>query len=214
MNKQLDDTPDHLDSRFLRAQIYWRADKYDSALRDLGYAIKHYKGKPQVYKSSLWGLQGAIYDEMKRYSDAAESYRQAVKFAKKDNPERVQKYNFDLAQALYQDDRFDESEKVYRTMLKNDPGDAAAMLGIARFYRDKQDYQESLLWLEKAESYNSEYGEIYKFKMQVYDKMGREDDTVDAALKYFELDDDAEAWYVADYAEKHLLTEWHVSRLR
>ena len=150
VNKQLDDTPDHLDSRFLRAQIYWRADKYDSALRDLGYAIKHYKGKPQVYKSSLWGLQGAIYDEMKRYSDAAESYRQAVKFAKKDNPERVQKYNFDLAQALYQDDRFDESEKVYRTMLKNDPGDAAAMLGIARFYRDKQDYQESLLWLEKA----------------------------------------------------------------
>ena len=203
VNKQLDDMPDHLDSRFLRAQIYWRADKYDSALRDLGYAIKHYKGKPQVYKSSLWGLQGAIYDEMKRYSDAAESYRQAVKFAKKDNPERVQKYNFDLAQALYQDDRFDESEKVYRTMLKKDPGDAAAMLGIARFYRDKQDYQESLLWLEKAESYNSEYGEIYKFKMQVYDKMGREDDTVDAALKYFELDDDAEAWYVADYAEKH-----------
>lgn len=203
VNKQLDDTPDHLDSRFLRAQIYWRADKYDSALRDLRYAIKHYKGKPQVYKSSLWGLQGAIYDEMKRYSDAAESYRQAVKFAKKDNPERVQKYNFDLAQALYQDDRFDESEKVYRTMLKNDPGDAAAMLGIARFYRDKQDYQESLLWLEKAESYNSEYGEIYKFKMQVYDKMGREDDTVDAALKYFELDDDAEAWYVADYAAKH-----------
>lgn len=203
VNKQLDETPDHLDARFLRAQIYWRANKNDAALRDLTYAIKHYKGKPHVYKSTLWGLQGTIYDEMERYSDAAESYRQAVKLAKKDNPERVQRYNFDLAQALYQNDQFDESEKVYRTMLKNDPGDVAAMLGIARFYRDKKDYQESLLWLEKAESYNSEYGEIYKFKMQVYDKMGREDDTVDAALKFFELDDDAEAWYVADYAAKH-----------
>ncbi len=130
-------------------------------------------------------MQGTIYDEMEFYSDAAELYRQAVKLAKKDNPERVQKYNFDLAQALYQNNQFDESEKVYRSMLKNDPGDAAAMLGIARFYRDKQAYQESLKWQEKAESYNSEYGEIYKFKMQVYDKMGREDDTVDAALKYF-----------------------------
>lgn len=203
VNKQLDETPDHLDSRFLRAQIYWRADKNDAALRDLAYAIKHYKGEPQVYKSTLWGLRGAIYDEMERYSDAAESYRQAVKFAKKDNPERVQRFYFDLAQALYQDEQFNESEKVYRTMLKNDPGDAAAMLGIARFYRDKQDYQASLDWLEKAASYNSEYGEIYKFKMQVYDKMGREDDAVDAALKYFELDNDAEAWYVADYASKH-----------
>ena len=203
VNKQLDETPDHLDSRFLRAQIYWRADKNYAALRDLAYAINHYKGKPQVYKSTLWGLQGAIYDEMERYSDAAASYRQAVKFAKKDNPERVQRFNFDLAQALYQDDQFDESEKVYRSMLKNGPGDVAAMLGIARFYRDKEYFQESLQWLEKAESYNSEYGEIYKFKMQVYDKMDREDDTVDAALKYFELDDDAEAWYVADYAKKH-----------
>lgn len=203
VNKQLDETPDHLDSRFLRAQIYWRADKNDAALRDLAYAIKNYKGKPIVNKSTLWGQQGAIYDEMERYSDAVASYRQAVKLAKKDNPERVQRYNFDLAQALYQNNQFDESEKVYRTMLKDDPGDVAAMLGIARFYRDKEDYQESLHWLEKAESYNSEYGEIYKFKMQVFDKMSREDDAVDAALKYFELDEDAEAWYVADYAAKH-----------
>ena len=203
VNKQLDETPDHLDSRFLRAQIYWRADKNDAALRDLAYAIKHYKGEPQVYKSTLWGLRGAIYDEMERYSDAAESYRQAVKFAKKDNPEKVQSYHFDLAQALYMSDEFDNAEKEYRAMLKTDPSDVTAMIGLARFYRDKEEYEESLKWLETAESYNSEYGEIYKFKMQVYDKMDREDDTVDAALKYFELDDDAEAWYVADYAKKH-----------
>ena len=203
VNKQLDETPDHLDSRFLRAQIYWRADKNDAALRDLAYAIKHYKGEPQVYKSTLWGLRGAIYDEMERDSDAAESYRQAVKFAKKDNPEKVQSYHFDLAQALYMSDEFDNAEKEYRAMLKTDPSDVTAMIGLARFYRDKEEYEESLKWLETAESYNSEYGEIYKFKMQVYDKMDREDDTVDAALKYFELDDDAEAWYVADYAKKH-----------
>ena len=203
LDKQIDETPEHLDSRFLRAKIYWRADKYDAALRDVAYAIKHYKGKPQVYKSTLWGLQGAIFDDMGRYSDAAESYRQAVRLAKKDNPERVQRYNFDLAQALYQNEQFDESEKVYRTMLKNDSGDVGAMLGIARFYRDKEDCRESLEWLEKAESYNSECGVIYKFKMQVYDKMGRQDDAVDAALKYFELDDDSEAWLVAEYAAKH-----------
>ena len=203
LNKQIDDTPNHIDSRFIRARIYWSTDKYDAALRDISYAIKHYKGKPSVYKSTLWGLQGAIYDDMERYPEAAASYKQAVKLARKDNPEKVQSYHFDLAQALYMSDEFDNAEKEYRAMLKTDPSDVTAMIGLARFYRDKEEYEESLKWLETAESYNSEYGEIYKFKMQVYDKMDREDDTVDAALKYFELDDDAEAWYVADYAKKH-----------
>ena len=203
LNKQIDYTPNHIDSRFIRTRIYWSTDKYDAALRDISHAIKHYKGKTNVYKSTLWGLQGAIYDDMERYPDAAESYKQAVKLAKKDNPEKVQSYHFDLAQALYMSDEFDKAEKEYRAMLKTDPSDVTAMIGLARFYRDKEEYEESLKWLETAESYNAGYGEIYKFKMQVYDKMGREDSTVDAALKYFELDDDAQAWYVAPFASKH-----------
>lgn len=203
LNKQIDETPNHIDSRFIRARIYWRADKYDAALRDVSYAIKHYKGKPEVYKSTLWGLQGAIYDDMERYPEAAESYKQAVKLAKKDNPEKVQSYHFDLAQALYMSDEFDKAEKEYRAMLKTDPSDVTAMIGLARYYRDKEEYEENLKWLETAESYHAGYGEIYKFKMQVYDKMGREDNTVDAALKYFELNDDAQTWYVAPYASKH-----------
>ena len=84
LNKQIDDTPNHIDSRFIRARIYWSTNKYDAALRDISYAIKHYKGKPSVYKSTLWGLQGAIYDDMERYPEAAESYKQAVKLARKE----------------------------------------------------------------------------------------------------------------------------------
>jgi Tfp pilus assembly protein PilF len=53
LNKQIDETPDHIDSRFIRARIYWSTDKYDAALRDISHAIKHYKGQPRVYKSTL-----------------------------------------------------------------------------------------------------------------------------------------------------------------
>lgn len=128
VNKQLDETPDHLDSRFLRAKIYWRVDKYDAALRDLSYAIKHYKGRPSVYKSTLFGLQGAIYDDMERFADAVDSYRQAIKFAKKDNPDRIQSYKFDLAQSLYNAKDLNGAEKVYFDMLKDDPGDGVQWL--------------------------------------------------------------------------------------
>ena len=203
VNKQINETPDHLDSRFLRARIYLRADKYDAALRDVSYAITHYKGKPSVYKSTLYGLQGAIYDDMKRYTDAAQSYKQAIKMAKKDNPERLQSFKFDLAQALYHAKDLEGAEKVYLEMLKEDPGDGGAMVGLARNRRDQQKYEEGLEWLEKAESYDARFSEIYRFKMELLDKLGRTDESVDAALKYFELFDDAPAWFVADYAGKH-----------
>lgn len=203
VDKQLDETPDHLDSRFLRAKIYWRADKYDAALRDLSYAIKHYKGKPSVYKSTLFGLQGAIYDDMERFADAVDSYRQAIKFAKKDNPDWIQSYKFDLAQSLYNAKDLDGAEKVYFDMLKDDPRDGGAMVGLARNILDQNKYEEGLEWLRKAESYNASYAEIYRFNSKILDKLGKTDESVDAALKYFELNDDAPAWLVAEYAGKH-----------
>lgn len=81
LNEMLDEAPNHFDSRFLRAKIFRRAEKYDNALRDVNYAIKNYKGKPSVYKSTLYGLRGAIYDDMERYSDAAKDYQMAAKCA-------------------------------------------------------------------------------------------------------------------------------------
>lgn len=203
VSKQLDETPNHLDSRFLRAKIYWRADKFDAALRDVAYAIKHYKGKPTVNKSTLFGLQGAIYDDMKKYADAAASYRQAAKLARKDNPERLQSYKFDLAQSQYHAGDLDGAEKTYLEMLKDDPGDVGAMVGLARNRRDQKRFEDGLEWLKKAESYDASYAEIYRFKTALLDELGRTDESIDAALKYFELNDDAPAWLVAEYAGNH-----------
>ena len=94
------------------------------------------------------------------------------------------------------------AEKVYLEMLKEDPGDGGAMVGLARNRRDQKKYEEGLEWLEKAESYDASYSEIYRFKMELLDNLGRTDESVDAALKYFELYEDAPAWFVADYAGK------------
>lgn len=203
VNEVLDDTPDNFDARFLRSKIYWNTDKYADALRDVSYAIKNYKGKPGVYKSTLYGLRGAIFSDMDRYADAAKEYQMAAKLARKDNPERVQSYTFDYAQALYNADDLAGAEKVYLQMLKDDPGDCAAMIGLARNYMDAERYDEAMRYIEEAESYDESYSQIYRFKMQVLDKMGRTDESVDAALKYLETDDDPPIVAIAQYAGKH-----------
>lgn len=203
LNEMLDGNPNHLDSRFLRAKIFRREEKYDNALRDVNYAIKNYKGKPAVFKSTLYGLRGAIYDDMERYSDAAEDYQMASRLAKKDNPERVQSYMFDHAQSLYNADDLTSAENVYFQMLKIDEGDVAAMVGLSRNYMDQKKYEEAIKYIKMAESYDESYSEIYRFKMQILDKIGKTDESVDAALKYMEMDDDAPTSVVADYAGKH-----------
>lgn len=203
LNEMLDGAPNHLDSRFLRAKIFRNAEKYDNALRDVNYAIKNYKGKPAVFKSTLYGLRGAIYDDMERYSDAAKDYQMASRLAKKDNPERVQSYMFDYAQSLYNADDLTSAENVYFQMLKIDEGDVAAMVGLSRNYMDQKKYEEAMRYIKMAESYDESYSEIYRFKMQILDKMGKTDESVDAALKYMEMDDDASTSVVAEYAGKH-----------
>lgn len=203
INEMLDGSPNHLDSRFLRAKIFRNAEKYDNALRDVNYAIRNYKGKPAVFKSTLYGLRGAIYDDMERYSDAAKDYQMAFRLAKKDNPERVQNYMFDYAQSLYSADDLTSAENVYFQMLKIDEGDVAAMVGLSRNYMDQKKYEEAMKYIKMAESYDESYSEIYRFKMQILDKMGKTDESVDAALKYMEMDDDAPTSVVAEYAGKH-----------
>ncbi|MCQ2138116.1 MAG: TIGR02281 family clan AA aspartic protease [Bacteroidales bacterium] len=203
VNKQLEETPDHIESRFLRAKIYWRHDSNDSALRDLGHAIKVYRGKHETFKSTLYGLQGKIYADMDMHAMAAKSYRKAMKLAKKDNPERVQDYMFDYANALYCADRPQDAEKVYDRMLKMDKSDCAAMIGLSRNRMDEEKYDEALSWLDKAAAYDSSYSEIYRFRMQIMDKLGRDDECVDAALKYYELDEDLPAWVAAPFAGRH-----------
>lgn len=203
LDEILDDAPDHLDSRFLHAAIMGLEGQYDVALRDVTYAIKNYKGKPSVTKSTLYGLRGAIYDDMERYSEAAKDYQMAAKLAKKDDPEKVQSYTFDYAQALYNSGDLPGAEKVYLRMLKDDEGDCGAMVGLARNYMDQERYEEAMKYIKMAETYDESYSQIYRFKMMILDKMGKTDESVDAALKYMETDDDAPIGAVAEYAGKH-----------
>lgn len=203
VNAILDDCPGHLDARFLRSKIYWDNDKYDAALRDVTFAIMNYKGKPDVYKSTLYGLRGAIYADLDQQTDAAKDYQKAARLARKDNPERIQSYRFDYAQALYNNDDLEGAEKIYFRMLKDDPGDCAAMIGLARNYLDEERYDDVMKYIEQAESYDASYSQIYRFKMQVLDKMGKTDESVEAALKYYETDDDPPISAILHYAGKH-----------
>lgn len=203
VNKQLDESPNHVDSYVLRARIYAYHDKYDAALRDARYAATHYKGKPNAKRSTIYSLVGAIYDDMEKYDEAIAAYQQALKLAQKDDREKVQDCKFNLSQACYNGGHQEDAEKIYMSMLKDDPGDVAAMVGLARNCRDRKEYVKGLEWLENAESYDASYSPIYNFRAQIFKELGRRDECVDAALKLYELDEYYPAETAAEYTCLH-----------
>ena len=203
INEQLEETPKHADSYCLRARIRMDEEKFDAALRDLTLALQYHNSKTDVYKSTLYLWRGAIYSIMEKNEEAVQEYLQAVKYAKKDNPSKVQDYKFRLGQAYYDLGDISKADGVFLDMLKDDAGDGAAMVGLSRNCLKLEKYEDGLKWLEKAESYDASYSQIYRFKMSILDKLGRTDESVDAAVKYFELDDDAPLGTVAEYVGKH-----------
>ena len=189
----------HIDARFLRAQIYYHTEEYARALMDVTFALDNYRHSTSVSKSSLFALQGAIYYDQYYFRRAGESYEEAVKLAVKDNKDKIQDYKFILAQSLYFLDDYDGAEKVYMSMLEDDPDDYTALVGIARNLRDKERYEDAIEMLEKAENCDPNYPSIYKFRMQIYSKQNKTRDAISAALTYYELDNNHPLEVIIEY---------------
>lgn len=203
VNAQLDKTPHNADALFLRARIYWSKENKSDALEDLQNSLKYHNKKCDTYKSTIYALRSIIYREIDQHDESVECARLALKYAKKDNPDKYDRVQFDYGEALYQADRYDESTAVFRDMLSRFKENTAAMVGISRNCLLQERYQDGLDILEKAQKIDPDYGQIYRFKMQILDKLGRHDEAADAAIRYMELDDDASLSLVAAIVGRH-----------
>lgn len=192
VGEQLRETPDYVDALILRTRLLRRKEDYAQALRDINHAIKVNKPKKtEVAMSVLHWWKAYVYQDMGDKQNAAASFKTAYELAQKDNKENLQSISFDYAQALYNLDDVSGADAVYRKMLAEDEADQAAMIGLARNMIKREEYTEAISLLERCQSLDAEYSEIYRFKMQAYDKLGEITKAIDAGLDWFDKDEDA-----------------------
>ena len=192
VNKQLRETPDNVDALLLRARLLRRKEEYGQALRDVNHALKVNKPKKSgTAMSTLHWWKACIYKDLGEDQKAANSFKAAVDLARKDNRDNLQDISFGYAQALYDIEDYDGADAVYRQMLSEDEADQAAMAGLARDMIRRGQHKEAIDLLDKCRSYDADYAEIYRFKMQAYDKLGETSKAIDAALDWFDKNDDA-----------------------
>ena len=172
VNKQLRETPDNAEALLLRARLLRRKREYGSALQDINHALKVNKPKKtDIPTSTLHWWKAYIYRDMSDLTNAAASFKTAYELAQKDDKDNLQSIAFDYGQALYSLDDIEGADKVYRKMLAEDEADQGAMIGLARNMIKLGQYENAVGMLDKCQKYDADYAEIYRFKMQAYDKL-------------------------------------------
>jgi len=192
VNKQLRETPDNVDALILRVRLIRQKKEFGQALQDINHALKVNKPKKtEVPNSILYWWKAYLYQDIGDKQSSATTFKTAYELAKKDNKENLKSISLDYAQSLYDLKDYAGADAIYREMLALDEADQAAMIGIARNMIEREEYKEAIELLDKCQKYDAEYADIYRFKMQVYDKLGEAAKAIDAGLDWFDRDNDA-----------------------
>ena len=203
VSKQLRETPDNVDALVLRVRLLRRKHEYGQALQDINHAIKVNKPKKtECPNSSLYWWKGYIYQDMFDVDNAVAALKTAYELAQKDNKENLQSIAFDYAQMLYYQKNLDAADVIYRKMLAENEADQGAMVGLARNMIDREQYKEALEILDKCQKFDADYAEVYRFKLQAYDKLGEVSKAIDAGLDWFDKDNDASMSAIIEVLKK------------
>jgi cytochrome c-type biogenesis protein CcmH/NrfG len=138
-----------------------------------------------------WGALGNAYAYLKRYDDAIEAYRQALRV----NPEYAEVwYNLGYAYAYLK--RYDDAIEAYRQALRVNPEYAAAWYNLGNAYANLNRDDDAIESYRQALRVNPELALAWYNLGYTYADLKRYDDAIEAYRQALRLSpEDAVAWY-------------------
>ena len=192
LKENIKENPKHIQSYMVLVGIYRRDGDYAYAMRMLNTAMQNnYKGSNVSEATMLW-WKAYVYDDMDDSQNAVDYMEMAVKKGKKQNPDTYPQMLESMAQFYYSNKQYDESDHIYRSILKADDSELLPRVGLARNMSARGDYDGALAILDECAKYDSEYYEIYRFKMQAYQGKKEYKKMIDAMVTLYEMSDDSD----------------------
>lgn len=205
LNLHLQENPKSFYGYFLRAVINDGNEKYSFALSDINNAIKYFKKNQDLKEYTLYWWRATIYNNTEMYDKAIEDYTKAYKLALKiKDSETIRGILSDRAQLYYTLEDYEKSDADYKLMLKNDESYVLPMMGLARNMIKREKYKEAIEIINKCEKLDNTYTEVYRFRMQAYDKLGETKFAIKDAFKYIRYAENPEETLYKDILKKDL----------
>lgn len=189
LDSLLTEYPGNQDCRYMLARIMWCRGRNEEALSVLNDITRHYNRNNVVYRSTMHLQKGFVLRELGSDDKAVKEYRKAIKLAAHDNPDNVKGYMLDLADFLFDLNRIEESDEIYRGMLKDDSEDVRVMLGLAFNCLKRGDLDEGLKWTNKAVIIDCDNPDVHKMRMWIHYLRDEEKLAADDALRYVKFAD-------------------------
>lgn len=203
-NKQMEETPKSADAYAVRSIAYCGQGKYGMALSDINQAISYWRKETVTAQYTLYECRANVYRSMEKYEKAIADLDMVYKIAlKADDKVRIHDALHRRAELYFSLDDYDRSDADYRLMLKHNEGDQVAMMGLMRGRMIRGDYKGAISLANECEKYGADYYEIYRFRMQAYDKIGEADRAIDDAVTYFGLAENPEEELMMPIMKKH-----------
>lgn len=98
------------------------------------------------------------------------------KFHNPRNPEKA----YEIAKVHLRNKKWDEAEKVYKVLADSSQKSARPLVGIARVYIGRADYQKALEYLLQAEQRNKAYVHVFATRGEIYVLQKKFDDALRA----------------------------------
>lgn len=205
LNLHLEEYPNDADAFFLKAWFHSACKEYGQALSAVTQAIKCHHKTNVCKKHELYGFRADLYDNYLKQADAAlADLTTALKVTDKNDVKTLRSILLDRAQVYYEQKNYVAADADYMQCLQYDEADQTAIVGLARIQFDQGYYNEALDLLNKCETYDANYSEIYHYRLQVYDKMGKVDKAIDDAISYWDQIDAPDLDMLKPIFAKHL----------
>lgn len=205
INLHLEEYPNDADAFFLKAWFHSACEEYGQALSSINQAIKYYHKTNRCEKYTLYAFRADLYNNhLEQPNTALADFTTALKVVDKKDIEATQTILLDRAQVYYEQKNYAAADADYMLILQYDEANLTAMVGLARNRLDQEHYEEALNLLNKCETYDANYAETYRHRLQVYDKMGEVDKAIDDAITYFDKSNDPSSELITPILKKHL----------
>ena len=136
-------TPFSEETLTMLGQLYRDQNQISEAIRLFEKALKLNPNSPVLLLQT-----GLAYQQLGNYQKATEIFRRGM------NEESSAKFlRKNLAFALMNQGQIDEAEEEYLKVVKKDPKDGEAYLGLGKIYLKRQLYEQALKHLKKANTY-------------------------------------------------------------
>lgn len=190
ISKEVSENPNNGYAHMVKAILLRDAGNYIDAMASINLAIKKLPKKDKDSRGRAYASRADLYAVAGDSIMALADLNQAIRI----NPDNEYVLNA-LGQMLYELERYDEADAIYRRLISINPTDIMGYMGIGRDAYAMGNYEEAIRQYDKVLKMYDDYSSGYAFRAESYLKLGKYLDAIDDIIKSLSIDGDAKALY-------------------